>query len=171
MDRLPVFQRIQRDFSHHPPRGDQALRYSALTEGAKDYALLIAQHTPESPEQTLALRALQQARMWANCAIAVNEATLIPETAEAESFEAWQKRTQLEANIVAASSPAGDYLRLTPEQTQEMLRRGEQMLWSLPDSELPAGIRAYRPEQQTPGWIQKLIDEENQAPAPEGDDR
>ena len=60
-------------FTYHPPVGDQAARYEKLRAAAKAYAEQIVALTPGSPEQTLAVRAVQQASMMANAAIAINE--------------------------------------------------------------------------------------------------
>ena len=68
-----AYLNINRLFSYHPPKGDQAERYGRLRDGAKAYAELIVSLTPESSEQTLAIRAVHEASMLANAAIAVNE--------------------------------------------------------------------------------------------------
>lgn len=60
-------------FTYHAPKGDQPERYVAIREKAKELATLIAQATPESREQSLALTHLQNCSMWANAAIACNE--------------------------------------------------------------------------------------------------
>ena len=60
-------------FTYHAPKGDQAERYQKLREAAKNYAFLIQELTPKSAEQTLAIRRLQEASMYANAAIAINE--------------------------------------------------------------------------------------------------
>lgn len=60
-------------FQYHAPHGDQPARYVALREKAKELAALIQTSTPESREQSVALTNLQQAIMWANAAIAINE--------------------------------------------------------------------------------------------------
>jgi hypothetical protein len=65
--------RIERDFTYHPPKGDQATRNENLRDAAKDLALLIVQLTPASREQSLALTNLEQAVMWACTSIARNE--------------------------------------------------------------------------------------------------
>lgn len=64
---------LDKRFTGHPPKGDQANRYVDLREAAKDLALLIVQLTPQSREQALALTNLEQASFWANAAIARNE--------------------------------------------------------------------------------------------------
>lgn len=61
-------------FTYHAPLGDQAERYTRLREAAKEFAKLIVELTPESAEQTLAIRDVQRATMLANAAIAINEA-------------------------------------------------------------------------------------------------
>jgi hypothetical protein len=68
-----VRQRIESDFTYHPPKGDQTARYEHLRDTAKALAYHIVEMTPESREQSLALTNLEQAVMWANAAIARNE--------------------------------------------------------------------------------------------------
>ncbi len=60
-------------FKYHPPKGDQAERYTRLRDAAKEFALCVKALTPGSREQSLALTSIQQATMWANAAIAINE--------------------------------------------------------------------------------------------------
>ncbi|NER37328.1 MAG: hypothetical protein F6J93_25740 [Oscillatoria sp. SIO1A7] len=71
-------------FAYHKPTANQAERYQKLRKAAKAFAKQILQLTPESSEQTLAIRTLHQASMLANVAIAVNEPEAEAET-EAES--------------------------------------------------------------------------------------
>jgi hypothetical protein len=61
-------------FLHHAPHGDQAERYEIIRETALSFAKLILDETPRSREQSLAFTALEEAVMWANAAIARNEA-------------------------------------------------------------------------------------------------
>jgi hypothetical protein len=65
--------RIERDFTYHAPKADQPARYTQLREKAKELALLIANLTPQSREQSLALTHLEQATFYANASIARNE--------------------------------------------------------------------------------------------------
>lgn len=65
--------RIEHDFSYHAPKGDQVERYQQIRDKAKEFALLIAELTPYSREQSLALTNLEQAVFFANAAIARNE--------------------------------------------------------------------------------------------------
>jgi hypothetical protein len=71
---------VEKIFTYHPPHGDQVVRYTTIRDIARVLALVILDQTPESPEQTLAIRKLQEAVMFANAAIAINEA---PRTVQA----------------------------------------------------------------------------------------
>lgn len=65
---------IDKRFTYHAPKsGDQTARYAQLRAHAKHLAQKIAELTPESREQSLALTHLEQAVMWANAAIARRE--------------------------------------------------------------------------------------------------
>ncbi len=64
---------LARRFAHHPPKGDQAERYSAIRGKLRDTAIFCRDITPESPEQTRAFNALHEAMMLFNAAIACNE--------------------------------------------------------------------------------------------------
>lgn len=64
---------IKNRFGYHPPKPGQQERYTKITEAFEELALLVADLTPESREQSVALTLLWQARMAANGAIAVNE--------------------------------------------------------------------------------------------------
>lgn len=68
-----VRAQIQKVFTYHPPKGDQAERYVRLRESAQVFAETIATLTPESREQSIALTKLEEAVMAANAAIARNE--------------------------------------------------------------------------------------------------
>jgi hypothetical protein len=68
-----LLARIENDFTYHPPMGDQVERYAARRAGAKTFALLIADLSPISRAQSLALTDLQHCVMMANAAIACNE--------------------------------------------------------------------------------------------------
>jgi hypothetical protein len=68
-----VRQQLESVFTYHAPRGDQSTRYVALREAAKALAFSIAESTPPSREQSLALTKLEEAIFFANAAIARNE--------------------------------------------------------------------------------------------------
>lgn len=60
-------------FTHHPPKGDQAVRYGLIRREAGQLAAFIIESTPASREQSLAITHLEDAVMWANAAIARHE--------------------------------------------------------------------------------------------------
>lgn len=60
-------------FSFHAPKGDQIDRYNKIRAAAREFAQVIVDNTPESAEQTLAVRGVSTATMLANQSIAVNE--------------------------------------------------------------------------------------------------
>jgi hypothetical protein len=60
-------------FTHHPPKGDQAVRYGEIRRGGLVLAEKIDDLCPDSREKSLAMTSLEQAIMWANAAIARNE--------------------------------------------------------------------------------------------------
>ena len=66
-------KRLEKDFSYHPPKGDQPKRYVEIRDAAKGLATLIMTDCPASRERSLALTALEEAVMWANASIARNE--------------------------------------------------------------------------------------------------
>lgn len=64
---------IENWFSYHAPQGDQAERYERIRHAAKQFALVIAESTPSSADQTAAMRKLRECVMTANAAIACEE--------------------------------------------------------------------------------------------------
>lgn len=64
---------IDRAFTYHAPKDDQPARYVMLRDKAKELALEIIKHTPQSREQSLAITKLEEVVFWANAAIARNE--------------------------------------------------------------------------------------------------
>ena len=70
---LTPAEKIDKNFTDHPPKNGQMERYVDIRAAAKTLALLIAAKTPYSREQSLALTNLEQAVFWANAAIARNE--------------------------------------------------------------------------------------------------
>lgn len=66
-------EQIDNTFTYHAPFGDQPYRYGVIRAKAKEFAELLLQLTPTSGEKMLAFRHLQQAVMYANASIAINE--------------------------------------------------------------------------------------------------
>lgn len=65
---------LEKMFCYHPPKGDQVGRYVTVRSAGRDLAEYIMKQCPDSPEKTLAIRKVQEAVMWANASIAINEA-------------------------------------------------------------------------------------------------
>lgn len=68
-------EQIDNTFTYHRPFGNQPQRYEDIRNEAKALARVIQRACPESREKSLALTNLQQAVMWANASIAINETT------------------------------------------------------------------------------------------------
>jgi hypothetical protein len=64
---------LEHAFVYHKPKPDQPPRFAAISEAMKEAARAVLQNAPPSRERSLALTALQESRMWANAAIALNE--------------------------------------------------------------------------------------------------
>ncbi len=66
-------EEIDRRFSYHAPKGDQAARYENLRSYGRELAVHINTLCPDSREKSLAITALEEAIMWANASIARRE--------------------------------------------------------------------------------------------------
>lgn len=64
---------IEKAFLSHPPSQDQQPRYDAINEKLLQTANFLCKMTPESAEQTLMIRALQEVHFWARESISKNE--------------------------------------------------------------------------------------------------
>lgn len=58
-------------FTYHAPSTDDLVRYQAIREAAFKFAKVMVALTPESPDQTAALRKLRECVMTANAAVAL----------------------------------------------------------------------------------------------------
>jgi len=67
-------ERIENNFTYHPPQDVQAKKYIRIREIAKQLALGIAEMCPDSRERSVALTKVEEAVMWANASIARNNA-------------------------------------------------------------------------------------------------
>lgn len=72
---IPVAEQARLDqlFTPWPPRGDQGERIEVLSAAAREFARAIMLCVPSSAERTLAIRAVEEAKMRAEQAILVNE--------------------------------------------------------------------------------------------------
>lgn len=66
-------EQIENIFTYHRPLNGQPERYEQIRVDAKVLAYTIQKCCPESREKSLAITNIQQAVMWANAAIALNE--------------------------------------------------------------------------------------------------
>jgi len=57
-------------FTYVVPTPETLPHFKAVAEALADAYRVLTNHVPEGPDRTLAIRKLQEARMWANCAIA-----------------------------------------------------------------------------------------------------
>jgi len=64
---------IKQAFTYHKPQGTQENRYVALRVAHRELAEMIVELTPAGPEQTLAIRKLEECSMWGNKAIALED--------------------------------------------------------------------------------------------------
>lgn len=64
---------IDKLFTYHAPKEGQPVRYERIRGAAKELALIIVQNTPESADQTAAIRKLREAVMTANASIALED--------------------------------------------------------------------------------------------------
>lgn len=65
-----IRDRIDNDHTYHAPKPGQPALYEAIRAKAKEFALLVADSTPPSREQSLALTKIEEAVFWANASIA-----------------------------------------------------------------------------------------------------
>lgn len=63
---------LHRRFTYHAPDDAKQARHAQLRSAALAYATILAELTPHSREQSLALTHLEEALMWGNAAIARN---------------------------------------------------------------------------------------------------
>ena len=67
-------KRFENTYTYHAPKGDQTARYAKLRAKARELAELIEACCPDSREKSLAHTKVEEATMWANAAIARNDA-------------------------------------------------------------------------------------------------
>lgn len=66
------YDRIENDYTYHPPSPDQIPKFQAIRDEAKSLAHLIDALVPDGREKSLALTNLDQVVFWANAGIARN---------------------------------------------------------------------------------------------------
>jgi hypothetical protein len=56
-------------FKYVEPTAEMQPAFKAVADGSMFLYAAILAHVPDGPDRTLAIRKLQECRMWANCAI------------------------------------------------------------------------------------------------------
>jgi hypothetical protein len=69
----PTPEQLRHRFGFHQASPEQAAVYERLRQAGLDFALLVVELTPVSPEQTRSVNAIDEAVMLAIAAIARNE--------------------------------------------------------------------------------------------------
>lgn len=148
---------IRAAFRYAPPTDETRPRFEVVTRAALQFALLLERAAPPSPELTLAIRKTQDARMWANCAIATN-----PETRNAFPY---LRQPLLEPAEIARIAhelnrayclALGDLSQLpwdeAPEWQRESVLAGVMLHLSNPDAGPEASHEAWKAHQLAKGW-------------------
>lgn len=61
-------------FTYHAPTESDVARYEAIRGAGKAFAKAILENTPQCADQTMAVRVVREAVMWANAAVALKGA-------------------------------------------------------------------------------------------------
>jgi len=61
---------LETRFNYHTPTEEKKRRHETIRTQLKAAAMIVIENTPRAPEQTLAIRKLEEAMFWANAAIA-----------------------------------------------------------------------------------------------------
>jgi hypothetical protein len=70
---MATAQQLDDWFTYHSPLDGQIDRYQQLREAAKQFASLVNELVPQSPEKNAAIASIRSAVMWSNAGIACNE--------------------------------------------------------------------------------------------------
>lgn len=69
---VQIHDEIEHRFTYHPPTSESIPKHEAVRAAIKDVAHVVADNTEPGRHQSLALTALQEALIWANCAIVLD---------------------------------------------------------------------------------------------------
>ena len=67
---------LSRMFSYQPPTETTIPKFQAINQAAKNFAEVVLQHCPPSPDRSVVILKIREARMTANQAIACNGLSL-----------------------------------------------------------------------------------------------
>jgi hypothetical protein len=70
---MPEASIIDNRFVYHPPTPESIPKFEKIRATAREFAILLADLTPASREQSLAITNLEEVVFWANAAIARNQ--------------------------------------------------------------------------------------------------
>lgn len=148
---------IRAAFRYAPPTDETRPRFEAVTRAALQFALLLERAAPPSPELTLAIRKTQDARMWANCAIATNPETRNPFPYLRQPLLEPAEIARIAHEVNRAYCLAlGDLSQLpwdeAPEWQRESAFAGVMLHLSNPDAGPEASHEAWAAHQLAKGW-------------------
>lgn len=148
---------IRAAFRYAPPTDETRPRFEAVTRAALQFALLLERAAPPSPELTLAIRKTQDARMWANCAIATNPETRNPFPYLRQPLLEPAEIARIAHELNRAYCLAlGDLSQLpwdeAPEWQRESVLAGVMLHLSNPDAGPEASHEAWKAHQLAKGW-------------------
>lgn len=69
---MTLAEKLPSIFTYHAPKDGQPAQYQAIRDKALELAEVIVANTPQSADQTAAIRLLREAVMTANAAIALD---------------------------------------------------------------------------------------------------
>lgn len=67
---MTLYDRIENDFTYHPPRADQVPKFVRIRNDAREMAHRLVAQCPEGRELSTALTKLDEVVFWANASIA-----------------------------------------------------------------------------------------------------
>lgn len=70
MEYPKIEDQIENWFTYHAPDPEDVVKYNAIREAGKAFALVLAEHCPGSADLTVAVRRVREAVMCANASIA-----------------------------------------------------------------------------------------------------
>lgn len=67
-----TIENLQELFTYHPPKTvERMTAHQKINDASVEYARVLLENSPDSPERTIAIRKIQEARMFANAAAAL----------------------------------------------------------------------------------------------------
>jgi hypothetical protein len=140
-------------FTYHAPKGDQPERYERIRAAGKDFALLLMELCPPSPERMTAIQMIRQAVYNANAAIACNE----QHTAKEEED---QKRSTIEKIARAAHEVNRAYCQALVDDSQPPWEDAPE--WQRESARMGVDLHLmgdFGPEQSHISWMKQKLDD------------